>query len=169
MLSSLHDLLPAWAHCPARSRLLSHLIFPFSLLLGASLSFRVGSRNSRWFLSVLYLDLLSRGPAWALLSGSSLFSLSSYCLFLLRLPFLFPFLSSSPLLSFSLAFLFERCLPKVALPKVATPWDPTVVFSSHVDLPYSRWRCPRFSAAFPMRRLCCWCRLCCWSPALLAT
>ena len=120
IFSPFFGLLSAWAYCPARST--APLPFDLSLCyLVPRCLFVCGSRNSRWFLSVLYLDLLPWGPSLGILSGSSLFSLSSYYLFLLCFPLLFPFLSSSPLLSFSLAFLFERCLPKVALPNVATP------------------------------------------------
>lgn len=54
---------------------------------------------------------------------------------------------------YSLCFLFLSCLLfpfpfrmvfAQSSPMWQYPWNPKVVFSSHVDLPCSRWRCPCF-------------------------
>ena len=102
-----------------------------------------------WFLPALLPRIWlfsSSEPAWTycparLLSSPYPWCFSFFCLSL--------FLFFSPLLLFSFS---KRCWLKVATPKVATPWDPKVVCSSHVDLPCLRWIQPP-------------CRLCCRLPA----
>ena len=104
-----------------------------------------------------YFVLLVRSSLlWLLVSGSSLvrsqpghtvrlvpYLPSSVMFFLpLSLPLL-------PLLSSSSVFSFKRCWPKEAIPKVATPWDPQVVCSSHVDSSRLHLRCLCSSAAVP--------------------
>ena len=111
-----------------------------SLCFGSSLSFRVLFSASNWFLPSLLPRIClssSSGPAWAYCPARPLSSLIRDVF-----PSFVPPSTSSSLLFF--------CLwPKVAIPKVATPWDPQVVCSSHVDLPCLRWRCLCSSAFVP--------------------
>ena len=165
------------------------LLFALSFLIrGFLLSPSISSHILLWFrpaslhLSCLFSDLsippFSGQPGHTVrLANFLLLYALLYALAFLSSPALLP-LPALPLLLPSLSFLLllsqpltrlKRCLPKVALPNVATPY---VAMTQSGRLSPCRELCAltppmilkRLHAAFPMCRLQSWCQLCCWMP-----